>query len=340
MNAVSIQTINTYISRYIPYVLLVIGNISCICNFITFTAKQLRQNSCGWYFLMSAIFDFLYINFGLFTKLASEQYGSTLQNTNLAWCRIRTNFTWILPLFATSFLVLASIDRCLSTLRSVRLRSFSQIRVAHRMTCVPIILHSLTTCHQYFYFVLQPTCVALPGTYSDFLSAYSIVWTSLIPQGAIFILGLITYHNVQKSRRRSVNPEQQRNRTDSHMITITLVQVLCSSILLNIRTGYFSYSVLSTGITKDSYRRAVEALLLQISSFIFYFNFCKGFFINTLSSKLFRKVFKERLVSFYHRITWWKVRVHPIITTTAARLDRTKVATATTRENIAMQTIT
>jgi hypothetical protein len=201
--------------------------------------------------------------------------------------------------------------------------------MAHRMTCVPIILYSLTTSHQYFYFVLQPTCVALPGTYSYFLSAYSIVWTSLIPQGAIFILGFITYHNVRKSRRRSVNPEQQRNRTDSQMITITLVQVLCSSILLNIRTG----------LTKDNYRRTVEALLLQISSFIFYFNFCKGFFINTLSSKLFRKVFKKRLVSFYHRITWWKVRVHPI-STTKTRLDHTKLATAITRENIALPTIT
>ncbi len=93
MAAASIQTINTYITYYTPYVLLVIGNISCICNFITFTAKQLRQNSCGWHFLMSAVFDFCFINFGLFTKVSSEQYGSTLQNTNLAWCRIRTNFT-------------------------------------------------------------------------------------------------------------------------------------------------------------------------------------------------------------------------------------------------------
>jgi hypothetical protein len=83
---------------------------------------------------MSAVFDFLYINFGLFTKLASEQCGSTLQNTNFAWCKIRVFLTWVLPLFATSFLVLASFDRCLSTSTSARLRSFSQIEVAHRMT--------------------------------------------------------------------------------------------------------------------------------------------------------------------------------------------------------------
>jgi hypothetical protein len=89
------------------------------------------------------------------------------------------------------------------------------------------------------------------------------------------------------------------------MIIITLVQVLCSSILLNIRTAYYSYTTLSTSIAKDSYRRAVETLILEISSFIFYLNFSKSFFVNTLSSKLFRKVFKERLIIFFQRITWW-----------------------------------
>ena len=334
MDIASIQKITTYITYYTPYVLLIIGNISCICNFITFTAKQLRQNSCGWYFLMSALFDFLYINFGLFTKLATDQYGSTLQNTNLAWCRIRVFLTWVLPLFATSYLVLASFDRCLSTSKNARLRSFSQIKVAYRMTCIPIILHSLTTSHQFVYYNLRPACSALPGTYAYFLSMYSIVWTSLIPQTAMLIFGLITYYNVRKSRQRLVHPkeqqpsnQQQKNRTDSHMITITLVQVLCSSILLNIRTGYYSYTVLSTGITKDSYRVAVETLLLNISSFVFYFNFCKSFFVNTLSSKLFRKVFKERSVIIYQRLTWWKIPAHPGLTTTTTRTAHTRLAT-------------
>src|SRR5262249_50735718 len=162
------------------------------------TSKQLRSNSCGWYFLMSARFDFLYINFGLATKIASEQFGSTLQNTNLIWCRLRVFLTWVLPCLATGYLVLASIDRCLSTSTNARLRSFSQIKVAYRMTPIPIILYTLTTSHQFFYYDLRPTCSPLPRTYAYFLSIYSIVWTSLIPQGAMLLFGLITYYNVRK----------------------------------------------------------------------------------------------------------------------------------------------
>ncbi len=70
----------------------------------------------------------------------------------------------------------------------------------------------------------------------------------------------------------------------------------------------------------------METLILQISSFIFYLNFCKSFFGNTLSSKLFRKVFKERMIMLYQRMTCWKVRGQSIGTT---RMDESKMGTAT-----------
>lgn len=317
MSVAYIQSVSANTSHYVSYIILAIGNFGCLCNFITFTAKQLRRNSCGWYFLMSALFDFCYINFGLFTKLATEQYGSNLQHTNLVWCRLRIFLTWVLPCFATGYLVLASIDRYLSTSTNTKLRSFSQLKVAYRMTCVPIVLYTITTSHQFVYYDLRPTCSALRGTYAYFLSLYSIVWTSFLPQGLMLIFGLMTYYNVRKSHQRLIHTKQsttnqlQRSRTDAQLITITLVQVLCSSILLNIRSGYYAYVVFSTNLYRDEYRQAVEYFLLQISSLVFYFNFTKSFFVNTLTSKLFRKVFKERVHYFYCRLTCRRARIHP-----------------------------
>ncbi|CAF1374254.1 unnamed protein product [Adineta steineri] len=317
MDITSIKNLRTSITFITPYIMLILGNIGCICNFLTFTAKQLRQNSCGWYFLMSALFDFIFLNIGLFTKLASEQYGSTLDDTNIIWCRMRAFLTWVLPCISTDYIVLASLDRCLSTSTNTRFRSFSQIKIAYRMTYIPIILNSLASFHQLIYYEHRPKCYPRAGIYSYFLSMYSIFWTSLIPQSSMFIFGLITYYNIHKSRQRLMNTiqqQQQRNRTDSHMIRITLIQVISSSILLNIRTVYYSYTVITTNDRKDDYRIAIEKLLLQISSFIFYLNFSKSFFMNTLSSKLFRKVFKERLILFYRHIICLKVKVQPINT--------------------------
>jgi hypothetical protein len=138
---------------------------------------------------------------------------------------------------------------------------------------------------------------------------YSIFWTNLIPQGGMLVFAVMTYYNIKKTQQRLA---RLQNRTNSHLITITFFQVLCSSVLLNTRTAYFAYTRFSTGLTKDAHRQAIEALLLEISSFIFYFNFAKSFFVNTLSSKLFRQVFQERSITIYYRLTCCRNRVHPI----------------------------
>jgi hypothetical protein len=163
MDVAYIQSITIYVSYYTSYSILALDNIGYICNFITFTSKQLRQNSCEWYFLMSAVFDFLYINFGLFTKLVREQYGSTLQNINLAWCRIRVFLTWVLPCFATGYLVLAYIDRCLSTSTSTRFRPFSQIKVLPLHINLSNMIFNRTVLHYPVPMLIFYRCIVLSG---------------------------------------------------------------------------------------------------------------------------------------------------------------------------------
>ncbi|CAF1125826.1 unnamed protein product [Adineta ricciae] len=239
--------------------ILILDNIGCICNFVTFSVKQLRENSCGRYFLVSSLFNF-----------------------------VQTRFTWVLPCIATDFLVLASLDRCLSTAQRLQLlRSFSQIKIALRKTSIPILINSLASTHQLIFYELRPKYYAAAGVYSYFLSIYSIVWISLVPQMSMLLFGVMTYNNIRKGRQ-CLNQQ-----TDSHLIRMMLVQVMCSSILLNIRTAYYSYTVITTNYVKDDYRAAVEKLVLQMTSFFFCLNFCKSSFVNILSSTLFRKIFKE-----------------------------------------------
>ncbi|UJR19926.1 hypothetical protein I4U23_023058 [Adineta vaga] len=186
------------------------------------------------------------------------------------------------------------------------------------MTCTPILLYALTTAHQLYYYDLRPKCAPLSGIYSIFMSAYNIVWTSLVPQTVMLVFGLITFFNMRASRQRLISRDvhqlsQRRSRADVHLITIVLIQVLTSSILLNIRTAYASYSILSTSLVKDNQRLALESLLLQVSSLIFYTNSAKSFFFNTLTSKLFRQTLRDRLLACFILIAPWNTRIHPII---------------------------
>lgn len=312
MNAETSNRIKDSLTIYAPCIILVIGNIGCLLNLITFTFKQLRTNPCGWYFLMSAIADIWIINFGLITKFVNDRFGCTLYSTSHSFCKIRIFLTWTMPCISTAYLVLAAIDRYLSTSKNTRFRSLSRMHVAYRITIVPIILYSLTGIHQFFFFDLRPNCAAQTGVYSIFLAAYSIIWTSLIPQTILLICGICTYRNVRASRNRlSHGTEQQKSRTDMHLIKITLLQVLSSLILLNLRTTYYAYTVLSAEFYKGVNQIAFESLILEVSSFIFYINFCKSFYVNTLTSRLFRQVLTRRIAYGFNLIRPNRFRIYP-----------------------------
>lgn len=308
MSVTIYDNINRQLSLYAPCVLLFFGNIGCILNFITFTAKQLRQNSCGWYFLLSAIVDFAIVNFGLITKLFSDYFGSKYHNTSRTYCKLRIYIIWLLPCISTCYLVFAALDRCLSTSEKTNYRSFSRLYIARRLSLIPIVVYALTSIHLLIYYDLRPNCAPEPGVYSIFLSSYSIFWTSVIPQGLLLIFGIQTYRNVRSSRKRLAQGNQSTtNRTDTHLIRMTLIQVIFSSILLNIRTTYFSYYAITIDMGKTERQIAFEALLLQLSSFIFLANFAKSFYLNTLMSRLFRQILIQRLRFCLNPIR----RIHP-----------------------------
>ena len=315
MSATTFNSVTLQLSLYAPSIILFVGNIGCILNFVTFTAKKMRQNPCGWYFLMSAVTDSFILNFGLITKLLSDYFEIAPHNKSSIYCKIRIYVSWVTPCISTSYLVLAALDRCLSTSVNTSFRSFSKIRIARRITIVPILIYGFTSSHQLFYFDLRPTCAAQSGGYSIFISVYSVVWTSLVPQSLLAVFGLMTYKHIRSSRKRLLRETiGERNRTDAHLIKMTFIQVIVSSILLNVRTTYYSYYVITSDSRKSVRQLAFEAMLLQVSSFVFFSNFAKSFYFNTLTSQLFRRILVKRLLCGIHWMSQSQGRIHPAVT--------------------------
>jgi hypothetical protein len=171
------------------------------------------------------------------------------------------------------------------------------------------------------FYDLRPTCSPQPGTYEHLLSIYGIVWTAFIPEGTMLVFGWITYYNIRKNRQHQIHPteeQSQRTRVDSQLVNITLAHVISSLILRNLSAAYYTYTLLTVGLTKSVYRITMEKLITQISDVLFYLNFGKSFYLNVITSKFFRRIFKERLMVIYIRMTWWKMHVQSIETT---RLD-------------------
>ncbi|CAF2894769.1 unnamed protein product [Rotaria sp. Silwood2] len=301
----TIQSVTSEVNYYGPIIVLSFGIFGCICNFITFTATQLHKNSCAFYFFCAAIFDLLSITFGVTTRFANDHLGSTLLNTNRIYCKIRAYLVSAIPLVAMYLVLLSSIDRCMSSSLNVRLRSFSQIRIAYRATAIVIVISFLSCSHILVSYDLRPICATMPGPYAMFDSMFVVFWLGVIPHLSMLIFGFFTIMNIRQTKRRigvqlqTINltiynqSQHLERKKDKQLIIMMLGQVGLSSLLVMTRMISYACYILKPRAT--GYEALVDTFLMSFTILLYYANFAKSFYIYTLSSHLFRSIFMYRI---------------------------------------------
>lgn len=197
-----IQIVTSHMTFYGPIVLLTVGIFGCLCNFLTFTSRQLRKNACGLYFLWAAIFELLSITFGLVSRLAADHLGSHLQNTNRIYCKLRAYLVSAMPLIATYLVLLSAIDRYMSSSIYARFRAFSQMKIAYRCVVMAMVMGFLSCSHILFSYDLRPKCGTLPGSYALFDGMFVVFWLGVIPHVLMLAFGFATLMNIRRSRQR------------------------------------------------------------------------------------------------------------------------------------------
>jgi hypothetical protein len=212
-------TILTAITAYAPLIInflsIIIGTIGGICNLITFTAPRLRQNSCVFYLLCASVFQILSIDFGLPTRMALDDFGSTLELQSIIFCKLRYYLQLTYPELITYYMLLAIIDRCLATSNNVETRAWSQRKIAHRLSFALLIIISLTGTHLIvFYGIYNNTCQVPPGNgYTIFFAVYLVVIIIFLPHILMVIFSLITFSNLKKARQRVLPSNRSNLRT-------------------------------------------------------------------------------------------------------------------------------
>ena len=78
-----------------------------------------------------------------------------------------------------------------------------------------------------------------------------------------------------------------------------LFQVGISCVLILTRIAYYSYSVITTNQAKTDYQNGLDTFFSQLTTQLFYLNYAKSFYVYTLSSKYFRKIFVERIMKTF-----------------------------------------
>ncbi|CAF4417139.1 unnamed protein product [Rotaria socialis] len=307
-----IEIVTDAVSYYGLIIVLAFGTFGCICNFITFTASQLRKNPCAFYFLGSTLFDLLSMTFGVSTRFAADHFDSNLHSSDRVYCKLRAYLVSTIPLVSMYLVLLSSFDRCMSSSVSVRFRSFSQMKIAYRATAIAIVVSLLSCSHILYSYDLRPVCATMPGPYAMFDGIFLVVWLGIIPHGLMLTFGFTTVMNIRQTKRRTAVHWQTvgiavfsatqsiERKKNIQLIIMMLGQTGLSSLLILTRMTSYAYYILKPRAT--GYQRLVDKSLMSFTIILYYTNFAKSFYMYTLTSHLFRSIFMERIKSCFQTI--------------------------------------
>ncbi|UJR12933.1 hypothetical protein I4U23_017106 [Adineta vaga] len=303
-----IITATNWIIKIILPIQMVFGTFGNVLNIIIFTRPNLRINPCSTYFLVSSINNLLSIYLNTLVEYVSAVWNSNLLANNNILCKISILIRYIPFSLIIWFPVLASIDRFLSSCRSVRLRQLSSLTIARRVIVSTYTIFLLSHIHMLVYYESSSTdsqfiCMTVSLEYILFVNIFDPLVTCILPIFFMCVFGILIVYNVRGVRNRivthssTVRNERLRS-NDRQMTKMILIQILITTLIslpyagtsVSYTVGLFlvnySYSLLVTIIYQCA--KVVAILLYHTNPVI-------GFYIYVLTNLKFRNEMKHCL---------------------------------------------
>ena len=295
--------------------------IGSILNVFTLLQKQFRRNPCSLYFLSASMTDFFIMNLVLLMDLM-RYFHPKLHlyiNTSTIWCQLGNYFIFFLSCLSSTYISLASIDRFCISSRHEKLRAWSRFRVSRILIPSALVLWMIFSLHLLKTFNNIPTCSYAPNFYIFYLlidGYFFAMFNGLIVPIFLASFGFLIHRNVQQSRRRTApvrntnttrsvigvvtSPNLALNRYNLHLITILLVQSSLT-IFLNIPYMFIYLNNIYHNVPRDQHLLLLYAIFTYIARWFWFTNYAKTFYLNTLSSVVYRKALRQQLINVIHR---------------------------------------
>ncbi|CAF0855386.1 unnamed protein product [Adineta steineri] len=209
---------------------------------------------------------------------------------------------------ASTGILLATFDRCVSTSPNARWRRLSSIWFAQRLFIVSMLFILISGSFQLIvYDIHNGTCAPSPGLAAIIVTIYGAVFCFLIPDTGMIICGIMTWIHLQQSKNRIAsisNSNGQRpgvQRMNRQLLILIFANAILSTLLTFQRGITYSYNVITSSIQKSVERQQIEYFILQVSTILYYVNYGMAFYISCCVSTMFRKTFRESIQSLINR---------------------------------------
>ena len=266
---VSLTYIGDLFTVYGGYFILLIGVSGNGINILVFlTTRTYRTIAFTFYLLIASIHNLIYISLSLTTRILSTGYGIDPTRTSQIWCKIRQFLIITTPLIALTCSCLATIDQFLTTSQNASLRRRSNIKLAHRIVLIIIIIWCLHGIPVALFRNISPTtntCVNTNAAYAIYTSVYILGLLCVIPVSTMIIFGYLTYRNIRQTRALAA---QHADRQSAKMVFIQVLLLIICIVPYGINNAY---SLITSNVTKDTNRLLNESFALAILSFVSYF---------------------------------------------------------------------
>lgn len=298
------------ISQWIPIImgssLFVLGVIGGLFNLVIFSRPRLQKTSCGQYIFVGSIFELCYISVILTSRVSIDGFNYSRFFSLDFVCKLRNYFGTFLILGSIWCKCLTAFDRWASTSRNVNIRQWNNIKRAHILLFILIILAAIISSPNIaLSYSIQTNntwqCALTNTVYLDYYAYFlNPIGIFLLPLFIFSFYGLRTYAHIShlNNFRRGQAIERQLTRMILYQVFITIV--------LSLPYGIQSfYSALTATWNKTPVWLAIDNIISNTGRIFIYLNSASSFYIYVSTSKeirsMIRKGFKKLATNKHQR---------------------------------------
>ncbi|CAF4149804.1 unnamed protein product, partial [Adineta steineri] len=304
MTSATLAFIQNQLNYYGFIIVLIFGVFGNVCIVILFSKR--RQNSCSLYLLCGAVMNSVNLIYNSPINIYSV-YNWNLPLRFLVFCKLRFYISHAWSQSAKCFIILACIDRFILTSNGAHFRIFNRPLMQRciiggvlsfwHIFCIQLLITAM---------IVNGTC-GLFGLYSIVYFAYYVIVISIILPTIMGVYGTLAFRNMRRLHTR-VRPMGNSNnecpvvdrihRADRHLLIMTISEAVVCVVSTSIYPIVYMETALTgfIGINKSPERIQIENFMLNVGSFLLYFNNAAPFYTYLLVSSAFRQHIKQYMM--------------------------------------------
>lgn len=248
-------------------------------------------------FLGSSLSGIVLLFIGIFPQLYALYSSTNPFLTINSFCKTRMYWNQVSAMSCRWLLVLACIDRWISSSMNHRIRSFTTVTLTRSIVLITIVFWHILPIHTLIYSQIEPpnyrSCSISSPSIAVYHRFYTIIMGGALPTFIVMICSYFLWKNFQQRQQRLLImchlTERRRKIRDQQVLLMLLVQILIFFISTIPFMSFNIYDTLTQSmIDKSIERKSIEASIKTITELLIYL-ITLSFYSNTLVSRTFRK---------------------------------------------------